>query len=88
MDSAFEPARTLEIEEDVQVDDISDASAFTSNAAVDDISESNDDLSSTKLARRRRKATSQKPKKRADTHKWTKRKDIYTYVLFFGFRNG
>ena len=69
MDSAFEPAGTLEVEEDVLVDDISDASASTSDAAVDDISESNDDLFNTKPARRRRKTTSKKPQKRADTKK-------------------
>ena len=54
MDSAFEPAGTLEVEEDVLVDDILDASASTSDAAVDDISKSNDDLSNTKLARKRK----------------------------------
>ena len=56
MDSAFEPARTLEVEEDVLVDDISRASVFTSNAAVDDISGSNDDFSNTKPTRRRKKS--------------------------------
>ena len=53
MDSAFEPAETFEVEENVLVDDISDASASSSDAAVDDISESNDDLSNTKPARKK-----------------------------------
>ena len=51
------------------VDDISEASASASDAAVDDISESNDDLSNTKPACKRRKTTSKKQQKRA---KWTK----------------
>ena len=67
------------MEKDVLVDDISDASASTSDAAVDDISESDDDLSNTKPARIRRKTTSKKQLKRVDTSKWTKRKDIATY---------
>ena len=54
MDSAFEPAGTLEMEKDELVDDISDASAFTSDAAVDNISRINDDFSNTKPARKRR----------------------------------
>ena len=57
MDSAFEPAGTLEEEEDVLLNDISYASASTSDAAVDNIFESNDDLSNTKPARKRRKTT-------------------------------
>ena len=57
MDSAFEPAGTLEEEKDVLLDDISYASASTSDAAVDDIFESNHDLSNTKSARKRRKTT-------------------------------
>ena len=55
IDSAFEPGGTLNVKEDVLEDDISDASASTSDAAVDDISKSNDDLSNTKPARKRRK---------------------------------
>ena len=69
MESAFEPVGTLEVEEDALVDDISDASASTSDAAVDDISESNDDLSNIKPALKRRKTTSKKQQKRADTTK-------------------
>ena len=68
-ESAFEPVGTFEVEEDVLVDDISDASASTSDAAVDDIFESNDDLSNIKPARKRRKTTSKKQQKRADTTK-------------------
>ena len=55
IDSAFEPGGTLNVKEDVLEDGISDASASTSDAAVDDISKSNDNLSNTKLARKRRK---------------------------------
>ena len=88
MDSAFEPARTLEVEEDVLVDNISDASASTSDAAVDDVFDSNDDLSNTTPASKRRKATSKKRQKRVNTFKWTKTKDIITYFLLFGFKNG
>ena len=58
------------------MDDISDESAFIFDAAVDNISESNDDLSNTKPARKRRKTTSKKQQRRADTTKWTKRTDI------------
>ena len=86
MESAFEPVGTLEVEEDVLVDDISYAFASTSDAAVDDISESNDDLSNINPARKRRKTTSKKQQKRVDATKWTKRKDIVTY-FFFHFRN-
>ena len=60
VDFAFEPAGTLEVEEVVLVDDILDASASTSDAAVDDISESNDDLFNSNPARKRRKTTSKK----------------------------
>ena len=87
MDYAFEPARTFEEEENVLVDDILDAFASTSDAVVDDILESNDNLSNTKPTRKRRKTTSKKQQQRLDTTKWTKRKDIVTYFLFFGFRN-
>ena len=64
MDSAFEPAETLEVEKDVEKDDIFDAAAPTSDAVVDDISESNDDLTNPKPARKRRKITSKKQQKR------------------------
>ena len=67
MESAFQPVETLEVEEDVLVDDISDAYASTSDAAVDDISESNDDLSNIKPARKKRKTASKKQQKRMDT---------------------
>ena len=59
-DFAFEPTTTLEVEEDVLVDDILDASASTSDAAVDDISVSNNDLSTPNQLVKNRKTTSKK----------------------------
>ena len=84
MDFAFEPAGTIEVEKDVLVDDISDASASTSDATVDDISETNDGLFNTKPARKRRKTTSRNNRK-GRIHLNGLKEKAYVLAFYFWF---